>query len=88
MSKPWFLDNPLTSEGQQLRETIRSTIGRDLGDVGSVVKEAERNGKTLQNGDGDGSGHGADQTEGLNLVGNMSLTLPAGLTNPVALASS
>jgi hypothetical protein len=41
MSKPWFLDNPLSEEGQDLRDKIRSTLGRDLGDVASVRLEKD-----------------------------------------------
>jgi hypothetical protein len=41
MSKPWFLNNPLSEEGQDLRDKIRSTLGRDLGDVTSVRLEKD-----------------------------------------------
>jgi cystathionine beta-synthase len=52
MSKPWFLEDAASEEGEELRGTIRKLIGRDLGDVKSVVKEATANGKTLEKGEG------------------------------------
>jgi cystathionine beta-synthase len=51
MSKPWFVENASSQEGEGLRGQIRDIIGRDLGDVKSVVKEAKVNGKVLENGD-------------------------------------
>ena len=51
MSKPWFVENASSPEGEGLRSQIKDIIGRDLGDVKSVVKEANRNGKVLENGD-------------------------------------
>jgi cystathionine beta-synthase len=51
MSKPWFIENASSKEGQSLRGQIRDIIGRDLGDVKSVIKEAKGNGKVLENGD-------------------------------------
>jgi len=51
MSKPWFVENASSKEGEGLRGQIRDIIGRDLGDVKSVLKEAKVNGKVLENGD-------------------------------------
>jgi cystathionine beta-synthase len=52
MSKPWFLENNTSSEGEELRGQIRDIIGRDLGDVRSVVNGAREGGDVLENGDG------------------------------------
>ena len=56
MSKPWFLENNTSSEGEELRGQIRGIIGSDLGDVKSVVKGAREGGDVLENGDGVGGG--------------------------------
>lgn len=56
MSKPWFLENNTSSKGEELRGQIRGIIGRDLGDVKSVVKGAREGGDVLENGDGVGGG--------------------------------
>ena len=65
MSKPWFLEGNTSEEGEELRETIRKTIGRDLGDVKSVVKQAEKDGHVLESGEGVEKG-----LNGLHLNGN------------------
>lgn len=65
MSKPWFLENNTSEAGADLRDTIRKTIGRDLGDVKSVVKEAEKQGQELEGGAGLEKG-----VNGLHINGN------------------
>lgn len=52
MSKPWFLAQSSAPEGQELRDTIRKTIGRDLSDARAVVKEATKEGQRLEDGEG------------------------------------
>lgn len=54
MSKPWFLESSKEENGEkeELRETIRGVLGRDLGDAGGVKKEADREGKRLDEGEG------------------------------------
>lgn len=53
MSKPWFLEGNTSEEGAGLRDTIRKTIGRDLGDVKSVhVDKTEEEGVGMNNGKG------------------------------------
>lgn len=64
MSKPWFLENNTSSEGADLRDTIRKTIGRDLGDVKSVVKKATTNGTVLEAGEGISNGAKALRVNG------------------------
>jgi cystathionine beta-synthase len=62
MSKPWFLENNTSSEGEELRGQIRDIIGRDLGDVKSVVDGAKEGGDVLENGDGvNGAKGGVDE---------------------------
>ncbi|KAK8850507.1 cystathionine beta-synthase [Kwoniella newhampshirensis] len=56
MSKPWFLETAKSTtengEAEDLRDVIKVVLGRDLGDVGGVVQQAEGEGKTLQDGEG------------------------------------
>lgn len=93
MSKPWFLENASNTEGADLRDTIRQTIGRDLGDVKSVAhKVAPEDGKPER-------GAAVDTDRGVNGLhvngsgeagkadGQTAAGLPNGLLNPVALAS-
>jgi cystathionine beta-synthase len=59
MSKPWFIENLSSNEGEGLRGQIRDIIGRDLGDVNGVGKHVTENGKVEK-----GDGHVVE--EGLN----------------------
>ncbi|OCF45695.1 cystathionine beta-synthase [Kwoniella heveanensis CBS 569] len=60
MSKEWFLETAKSAQkdaenegsGEKLKDTIRGILGRDLGDVSSVVRVAEREGQKLKNGEG------------------------------------
>lgn len=52
MSKPWFLENAATSEGAGLRDAIRRTIGRDLGDAKGEAQLATKEDRRLGEGDG------------------------------------
>ena len=52
MSKPWFLDTVSNDAGDGLRKSIRSILGRDLGDAAGVVRKAEAEGTKLQDGEG------------------------------------
>ncbi|WVF67948.1 cystathionine beta-synthase [Kwoniella sp. CBS 6097] len=62
MSKEWFLNTAKSAqsdaqgesegEGEGLQDTIRGILGRDLGDVRSVVHTAEKDGKNLEKGEG------------------------------------
>jgi len=59
MSKSWFLDVAADKASAALHKQIQGIIGRDLNDVGKVLKTAKANGFTLQN--GEGLGHESKQ---------------------------
>ncbi|WVQ95512.1 cystathionine beta-synthase [Kwoniella sp. CBS 9459] len=60
MSKEWFLqtaksaqsDSRREGKGAQLKDTIKGILGRDLGDVSSVKRAAEKESQDLEKGDG------------------------------------
>ena len=82
MSKSWFLD--VDPPEVDLKDQIRSIIGRDLGDVESVVDEAKAQGKVLQNGDGV-----SGKMKDLKVTGrSREGSLPSSMRNPAALAAS
>lgn len=85
MSKPWFLDVAQDEAGERLRRNIRSIIGRDLGDVGTVLRKAEEAGAVLQKGDGVDMAGGKAEMGLAAQIGQMGL--PATLYNPAALAA-
>lgn len=93
MSKPWFLENDTSEQGEELRGTIRKIIGRDLGDVKAVVKEATANGKVLEKGQGvkavdDDHKAVENGVNGLHIAPQENGTgLPGGLSNLAALAA-
>jgi len=90
MSKPWFLDVAQDEGGAVLRSTIKHVIGRELNEPGPIVREAEVEGKVLQDGEGvEELNHGtADAGQGpLSITGVMGVgKLPETFRNPAALA--
>lgn len=52
MSKPWFLDIKQDEAAESLRQSMKSIIGRELNDPGTVVKQAEQEGHVLEKGEG------------------------------------
>ena len=55
MSKPWFLDVAQTAEGEQLRNTIRGVLGRELNDAaGKGKRELDPIPDTSRNDQGSG----------------------------------
>ncbi|WWC65103.1 cystathionine beta-synthase [Kwoniella dejecticola CBS 10117] len=57
MSKPWFLETskrPVKEDEEQkedIKDTIKGILGRDLNDVSKVLHDAKQEGKELENGE-------------------------------------
>ena len=66
MSKDWFLDVSTNEdkEAEEMRKKIESVLGRKMGDAGGIKKEADREGKKLENGEGVNGFHEVEQAMG------------------------